>query len=226
MTEEEWLACNEPAPMLQFLRNRGKTSDRKLRLFSLACCRRVWPSLREWMHRRTVEVAEMYVEGSADLRAWQHLCKGAAQKLLENVSGPGAVVGYNVCRRSAYEAALETSTGAALTEPSAASRGKPDPAEHAVQCRLLREIVGNPFRPVAISPSWLKWNGGAIPKLARAVYEERSLPSGTLDNVRLAVLMDALEDAGCSDADILAHCRSGGEHVRGCWLIDLLLGKS
>jgi hypothetical protein len=60
--------------------------------------------------------------------------------------------------------------------------------------------------------------------LAQAAYEERNLPSGTLDNARLAVLADALEDAGASGA-ILEHLRSEGPHVRGCFAVDLLLGK-
>jgi len=79
--------------------------------------------------------------------------------------------------------------------------------------------VGNPFRPAPhIDPAWLAGNGGTVPKLARAIYDERAFD-------RLPVLADALEDAGCTDADILTHCRSGGEHVRGCWVVDLLLGK-
>jgi hypothetical protein len=65
----------------------------------------------------------------------------------------------------------------------------------------------------------------AVLKLAQAAYDDRLLPSGLLDNTRLAVLADALEEAGCGDAEILAHCRGGGEHVRGCWPVDLVLGK-
>ena len=61
--------------------------------------------------------------------------------------------------------------------------------------------------------------------LARAAYDQRELPAGTLDTARLAVLADALEDAGCANADILNHCRRPGVHVRGCWAVDLLLGK-
>jgi hypothetical protein len=71
----------------------------------------------------------------------------------------------------------------------------------------------------------LSWNDGCVARLARAAYDDR-LPEGGLDPARLAVLADALEEAGCRDADILGHCRSGGEHFRGCWLVDLLLGKS
>jgi hypothetical protein len=79
---------------------------------------------------------------------------------------------------------------------------------------------------VSIGESWLRWNGGTIVQLAQSAYEERHLPAGTLDNGRLAVLADALEEAGCTDADILGHLRGPGPHVRGCWAVDLLLGKS
>jgi hypothetical protein len=90
--------------------------------------------------------------------------------------------------------------------------------ERAAQASLLRCIFGNPFRPSASDPSWLAWRDGTIPKLAQPIYEERAFD-------RLPILADALEDAGCDNKDLLNHCRSGGEHVRGCWVVDLLLGK-
>jgi hypothetical protein len=99
-------------------------------------------------------------------------------------------------------------------------------AEEAEQAGLFREMTGNPFRPATADPAWLAWRDGAVVKLAQAAYEERLLPAGELDPTRLAILADALEDGGCTDADILAHLRGPGPHVRGCWVIDLLLGKS
>jgi len=89
----------------------------------------------------------------------------------------------------------------------------------------LRDIFGNPFRPThAIEPAWLN---GTVSKLATVIYNERQLASGTLDAGRLGALADALEEADCHDAEILGHLREpGGSHVRGCFVIDLLLGKS
>jgi hypothetical protein len=85
---------------------------------------------------------------------------------------------------------------------------------------LIRDIFSKSFGPAPrADPSWLAWNGGAILKLARTIYDERAFD-------RLPILADALEETGCQDQDILGHCRSAGEHVRGCWLVDLLLGKS
>lgn len=91
---------------------------------------------------------------------------------------------------------------------------------------LLREIVGNPFRPLNISPSWLTWNDAVVVRLAQGAYDKRILPSGTLDKTCLAILADALEEAGCTDESILGHLRSNRDHYRGCFVIDALLGKS
>ena len=91
---------------------------------------------------------------------------------------------------------------------------------------MLRDIFGNPFHPSPPLPAAiLARNDGTIRRLAEGIYEERQMPERTLDTARLAVLADALEEAGCTNADILAHCRQPGEHVRGCWVLDLILGK-
>jgi hypothetical protein len=100
------------------------------------------------------------------------------------------------------------------------------PAEVDRQAALLHDIFGNPFHPaLAVNPAWLAWRDGSVSRLARAAYEDRRLPEGTLDPARLAVLADALEEAGCSDADLLGHLRGPGPHVRGCSALDLVLGR-
>jgi hypothetical protein len=86
------------------------------------------------------------------------------------------------------------------------------------QPHFLREIFGNPFRPFTLNPVWLTWHDGLLVSMARQMYESR-------DFTDMPILADALEEAGCTNQDILAHCRCGGEHVRGCWVIDALLGK-
>ena len=83
---------------------------------------------------------------------------------------------------------------------------------------LVRDIFGNPFRLPTIAPDWLSRNNGAIPKLAQMIYDDRR-------HDIMPILGDALEDAGCTDAQILEHCRGPGPHVRGCWVVDLILGK-
>jgi hypothetical protein len=95
-----------------------------------------------------------------------------------------------------------------------------------VQAVLLRDIVGNPFHSTTLNLTWLNWNAGLIRQLAQASYDERQLPSGHLDHDRLAVLADALEEAGVTDEDILGHLRKpGAVHVRGCHIVDLLLAR-
>jgi hypothetical protein len=99
--------------------------------------------------------------------------------------------------------------------------------ERNAQVCLLRCIFGNPFRPSQPLPaSVLAWNSGTVRRLAEGIYEERRMPEGTLDTARLAVLADALLDAGCDDEALMEHCRSAGPHVRGCWAVDMILGKS
>jgi hypothetical protein len=96
------------------------------------------------------------------------------------------------------------------------------PTEGGEQARLLREVLGNPFRPVTPDPAWLTPD---VLSLAQAAYEHRKLPRGTLEPDRLALLADALEDAGCDSADLRGHLRGPGPHVRGCWAVDLVLGR-
>jgi hypothetical protein len=87
------------------------------------------------------------------------------------------------------------------------------------QAGLIRDIFGNPFRPrPTIDPAWLRWNDGTVVRMARGVYEDGRFGD-------LPILHDALLDAGCDNRDILDHCKGPGPHVRGCWVLDLLLGK-
>jgi hypothetical protein len=96
----------------------------------------------------------------------------------------------------------------------------PDVDEFLAHCTLLRDLFGNPFRLAALDPAWRTTD---VLDLARTAYDERHLPAGTLDAALLAVLADALEEAGCSDPALLSHLREPGPHVRGCWVVDLIL---
>jgi hypothetical protein len=98
--------------------------------------------------------------------------------------------------------------------------------ELTAQTVLLRCIVGSPFRALpTIGLAWLTWNAGIVQRLAEEVYEQRELPPGTFDVDRLAILGDALEDAGCGDPALVDHLRGPGPHVRGCWVIDVLTNR-
>jgi hypothetical protein len=98
--------------------------------------------------------------------------------------------------------------------------------EQSVQADLLRDLFGPlPFRTPSIAPAILHWNGATVPRLAQAIYDERHMPDGTLEPGRLGILSDALLDAGADDEELIQHCRSAGPHVRGCWAVDLILGR-
>jgi hypothetical protein len=220
MTEQEWVQCKDPYPMLELLR--GKVSDRKLRLFACACCRRVWPVLKDERSRRAVEVAERL----ADNVTTSYEVEAAADAAFEADRGYARTTIYDFTDEAttAYAAYCtlnkRASSVVGYVLPGCDERTGRDFAS------LLRDIIGNPFRPVTLDPVWLTWNSRIVARLAEAAYNERTLPSGTLDHARLAVLADALEEAGCTDSEILSHCRGPGPHARGCWLVDALLGKT
>ncbi|MFO0930153.1 MAG: hypothetical protein U0736_24530 [Gemmataceae bacterium] len=226
MTECDWLTCADPRVMLHHLRDHRAASDRQLRLFACACCRAVWDSLIYGAGQRAVETAERYADGMAT-RDDLHRARSRA----------GAAVSTEVCisirrrlvrpldlrLRLAMEAVhdhqpfLVGRLGAIYVDMELRTAA-PD---------LLRDVVGNPFRPSPpLAPEVRAWNGGLVVPLAQAAYDERQLPAGHLDPVRLAVLADALEEAGCADGELLCHLRSIGPHVRGCWAVDVILGRS
>jgi hypothetical protein len=242
LAEADWAQSTHPHRLLDYLGDGA--SARKQRLCACACVRRVWNLLPDERSRVAVEVAESLADGAAGPAERETAWRGAAAALdglrpAEDAEMPAASLEW--ARAFATAAAFWTvalpedvgrdcdptreasggSAGAVDMIPSAA--GAKPAAEFPVQAALVRDVFGNPFRPVALSPAWLNWNGGTIPNLARAAYEARVLPAGTLDPARLGVLADALEEAGCTDAGLLGHLRGPGPHVRGCFAVDLLL---
>jgi hypothetical protein len=233
MTEAEWLACTDPTPMLELLR--GNVGDRKLRLFACACCRRLGHLLTDERSRRALDIAERYADrlaSAGELRAAEsegYLAVGEAlPDFPGDVSDPvqaASLARYQAAGSVYYSACDNSWLGARMTcqEAARASSACAWPTgqktEQPAQCLLLRCLFGNPFRPSPPLPSAvLGWNDGTVVKIAQGIYEERA-------SDRLPILHDALLDAGCDNEDILAHCRSDGPHVRGCWVIDIILGK-
>ncbi len=222
MTEAEWLDCSEPRRMLTFLASRGHTSERKMRLFACACFRRSWQDSSEEHGQSALDVAERYADGMADDEEREGALRAAASSAR---FGPGAVrrAVVTVARTGAMVAAASAGQLAAIRSETTWS---PEfwEKESRRHSSLVRDLFGLlPFRSArAIDPAW---RGGTVPQLARAVYEKRRLPEVTLEPARLAVLGDALEDVGCTDAELLGHLRGPGPHVRGCWALDLILSK-
>lgn len=139
--------------------------------------------------------------------------------------GEAAGVAHHAADVFGSEAADGPIAGRAPKQIAESARVVAQASEQQRQANLLRCIFGNPMHTIKVDLAYISWNGGAIPSLARVVYEERDLPSGHFDPERLAVLSDAVEEAGCTSSALLGHLRESGPHVRGCWAVDAILGK-
>jgi hypothetical protein len=215
VTEAEWLACRNPTLLLRQYR-RASPTDRKLRLFAVLCCRRVWPRLPDDRCRRAVEVCERFAEGAATPAELAAAEAGAEAAFTEYDDRDGWETAASAVSAACEATGLLTFAGqtacetALLVWPRAQRR-----AEYQWQCRVARDIFGNPFRPGVLAQSWRTDRAVA---LARGMYESR-------DFSPMPILADVLEEAGCDDSEVLDHCRGPGPHVRGCWVVDLVLGK-
>jgi hypothetical protein len=244
-----------------------KPSDRKLRLFACACARHGWHQLHDVRSRRGVEIAERFADGEA-----------TPEELAGARSEASSARAWRGEKPEHYPQWLAHVCTAISTDSILAVFHRQMEMPHLVppqtQAHLLRDIVGNPFR--VLETGFYRWNdvGGESPvlnpahctptvrNLAQAAYDDRDEATGHLDPLRLAILADALEEAGCADAPgrtvsevvrlaqsvrgccsrhadnaacdclrnavpdgILAHLRPPGPHVRGCWAVDLILGK-
>jgi len=266
--EAEWLTCNDPEPMLEFVR--GKLSERKLRLFACACCRRIEHLLTK-DGRKAIRAAERFADGllgseellqenehvaraargragrwrirdqrertvtaaafwatSQDEQAVRMTAREAAEALavlrVEECAGgrsvsvwvneAGPMVGYRRKADGRVAKEREREWEARIRQACADVWW----TERGAQAELLRCIAAPPSCSFDLATSWRQWEGGVVVRIAETLYNHRLFAD-------LPILADALEDAGCDNADILSHCRSAGLHVRGCWILDLLLGK-
>jgi hypothetical protein len=223
VTEAEWRKERGNAQwLMHHLRSRRlprtKAGRRKLRLFACGCCRLTWDQLPDARLREAVLVAERFAEGQASKDELAAARGTVAWLTDDSVHRAGTPLGVRV----AIDMAVATTHGqpfeaafymTATTLPLAGSRGR-ERAGEAALCDRVRCVFGNPFRPVAVDPARLAWSDGCVPKLARVIYDDRRFED-------LPVLADALEEAGCTDKQILSHSRGPGPHVRGCWVVDL-----
>jgi hypothetical protein len=182
-------------PKFMLIFLRGKTSARKLRLFACACCRSSYPRGLGPQTESLFAVAELYADGVASLEDVRQHWKAADDEL------------------------TWPEQPAAWAEALAKTRSR---AQQTRRATIARCIFGNPFRPITLGPAH---RTPTIVSLAQAAYEERILPSGELDPVRLAVLADALEEAGAA-GEVVEHLRGPGPHVRGCFAVGLCLGRA
>jgi hypothetical protein len=228
MTKAQWLESANPFPMLQWVWS--QLSDRRGRLLACAACRQIAHLLKDPRTTAALDVSERFADGAATPDELEAAVKGA-------------VKAQNAQRRKAllfaYAAVMEAAApwrdhlfglGRAIGALENAVRGKVLEAEprlgyghlqrhrpeaFAPMAELVRDIAGNPFRPVSFAPQWRSETAVA---LARQMYDTRDFSA-------MPILADALLDAGCDNADLLAHCRGPGPHVRGCRAVDLILAK-
>jgi hypothetical protein len=246
MSENDWLTWWDAFDLLSWCEDdEARLSERKLRLFAVACCRTIWPLLAEDLSRRAVKVAEAFADDQTsqeELQAVRSAAEVARQNTQPAASGATParedVFAYGfaslaelltqadfIYRHMAQDVA-DVVSGIAFraaippqlwgTAEGEAVAMKVFDASGPVECDLVREIFCNPLRPVSVAPTWRTPQAIAI---AQTVYDERQWQD-------LPLLADALEDAGCTDEAILSHCRGPGPHARGCWPVDLLLGKT
>jgi hypothetical protein len=254
VTEAEWLTFTEvDAALREFL---GNASERKRRLFACACCRRIWHALTDPRCREAVEVAERYADGLApddevrqaalavatargwnaerrEYDPWQSafFAPETVQYALRLRVRDGRPYDWSDAGIAADKASIAAYYDVLRRRGENINREIPDAeidweeeqvirkGEAEAQSRILRDLLGNPFRPVAADAAWLGRNGRAVVGIAQTVYDDRRFDL-------LPILADALEDAGCCETEVLGHCREPGEHMRGCWVVDLALGRS
>jgi hypothetical protein len=233
MTEAEWLTGQDPETLYMALRNemnscrtrwhgwrsvrRFRVSDRKLRLYCCACCQRIVDLIPEEV-RPLLVVAQRWAEGQAEgNKLWD------AMETAERVH---TVLGLERADHelSAPQLALLAVTSIFIQDSLVSSSVIRASSLTGERCEgrdlveLLHDIVGNPFQPKRLEPPWQSWKESEILPLAQATYEDQ-----TFDH--LPILADALEDANCTDAELLGHLRGRGPHTRGCWALDVVLSK-
>jgi len=236
MTEAIWRQGTDPRVLLDQVRSR--VSPRKLRWFACACVRAVWPWLQDPRSRRAIEVAERFADGqassselaSAELEAFEFACLADLRTTVSDPQWAATRAAARAANLDAYSAASGAAFIAALcsapwqfsSSGTVAHHGNEE-AKHLVrkkQCEMLRDIAGNPFHPLpTLDPVLLRWDNELIHRWADAIYAEDRFED-------LPLLGDALEEAGCRDDAILDHCRQSSPHVRGCWVVDLILNRS
>ena len=224
MTEAEWMACGDPHPMFVYLYQNPvpiPATNRKAILFAAACCARLQPLVRFRIAKRSVEWLETIVDSQPTLhdseaisrslqRAYNKSQDGRERAALNAIDGARSGIRISNFYVGVWQVALRASRAIAAGDQAS------EATEGFAQCDLLRDIFGNPFRPVSVDPAWLTSD---VLALARGIYDDKAFD-------RMPILADALQDAGCADPDVLNHCRGDGPHVRGCWVVDLLLGKA
>ncbi len=235
MTESEWWAATDPRRSVEWLFAQRPVIARKSRLFAYVCCR-LMTRVTDWSRAKYLGIAEEFIEGKIDQAAlldqidvFDAYAIGLPSPLLHALMRPSLLehAALDHLLRLSCSEASGNPTGRIVADPELLSRalflaqvGESPPQPHLEQLdcvHLLHDIFGPlPFRDVPIAPAWLTSD---VTALARGIYDEKAFD-------RMPILADALQDAGCDNDEMLNHCRAANwEHVRGCWVLDLILGR-
>lgn len=233
MTETDWLRCRNPSWMLEHLRGPGPdrpaglietvvgffagrtarpegpvvaVSERKVRLFGCACCRLVWDHL-DGNSRHAVAAVERYADGVLPRGGLAKARRQARQAVARRTPAPA----WHAAWKKVWAAARLAGRASAIVEARATGRRAAFTAMRRRQCGLLRDIFGNPFRPMALPVEWT----GDVVRLAAAHYAGQEC---------LFALCDALLEAG--HPEFAEHFAAADDHPRGCWVVDAILGKN
>jgi hypothetical protein len=201
--------------MLKVVQKLG--SERKLRLITVAAARLVWDQILAGEMREAVEAAE----SRAELKIGQEILDAFRHRFYEYMFGDAPEEERRWDRNPAMKSVFALVLATTYPDSTLRSLAKNKYWRAGVEPRgqpvsdIVRDIFGNPFRPTTLD---LDWRTTTVIQLAQGMYDSRDFGA-------MPILADALQDAGCENADVLDHCRGSGPHVRGCWVIDLLLGK-
>jgi hypothetical protein len=215
MTEAEWLTCNTTEELLYFVQDEDSYTARKYRLLFVACCQRVVSFMRDKRSRRAVEMVEKFADEAVSEAAYNVAMQEARNAIRRRRIPKTAAYNAALAAASDVDSLHEAVCSAAYAMELASKSPQGFMREQTMQCSLIRDIFGNPFRHLALNPAWLT---STVVSLAQGIYSEKAFD-------RMPILGDALQDAGCDNEDILNHCRGESVHVRGCFVVDLLLGK-
>jgi hypothetical protein len=233
MTEKEWLQFTISNKPFDYLYSRA--SDRKARLCAVAYCRSVETWLTETFCRRAVEQSELFADGlipKQAMAAARKLFPAAERSRLREaafVRAPSRAyaelpaasrpvvwsASWDACHWVLLGNALGAARSCYLAADVVHSTLQSERQSAELLRRLTHDVFGNPFHPVAFDP---RWRTSDVFGLARAIYDDKAFD-------RMPILADALMDAGCAEEQVLGHCRGNGAHVRGCWVVDLVLEK-
>jgi hypothetical protein len=225
MTEEEWWHGSKRMPTMKWLHRRG--TARQFYLVGCAVVRGTWDQLPDQPYRNLIRLVEQYVDGrlsQEELSRAHRAAEAAAFEEYLALQNQGLSARRLRRRTAPLFASVHASDPAGSWEGALSAMAAVDGVQGravawARQRAILHDVFGNPFEvPCAVDPCWLAWHDATVPRLAQSIYEERAFD-------RLPILADALEEAGCDQAALLDHCRQVAEHVRGCWVVDTLLGK-